>query len=215
MTQEEIYQHICEWSAFRRRHQAGIFEVMFKDIDYTLSEEDLNQIIAELAKFFDLQIAQIHSYCETLAKIDVEGEDGTGSELYYNWQLLRKQGINNRDAFTLCMVHELAHQYFKDKRFMLCASERWCHELLADYIAGIYSELKHLATGKYKYVVKQLQASLSHPAGEHRAAAVEYARECVQKHRWRSIDSAISGFPTFIYERQKIINKEFYNCMQI
>ena len=213
MTQEELFEHMREWNAFVRRHNANIFDVMFKDVDYSLKDEELNSIISDVALFFGLEIPVIKAHCDTLAKIELETGNENSSELYYNWQLLQKSGINNRDAFTLCMVHELTHLYFKDTRFLLCRNERWCQELAAEYVVGIYSALKGIATGKYKYVVKQLPVTLTHPKGEHRAAAVEFARECALKCPWHDIDSSITGLPAFVYGRQKLLNEELQQCV--
>lgn len=35
---QEMYRKMAEWSAFVRRHNANIFDVMFKDVDHSLSE---------------------------------------------------------------------------------------------------------------------------------------------------------------------------------
>lgn len=202
------------WDAFIRRHNANIFDVMFKDIDYGLKDEDLYSIISDVALFFGLDMPVIKTHCDTLAKMELEKGSGTGSELFYNWQLLQKNGINNRDAFTLCMVHEMAHLYFKNTRFLLCRNERWCHELAADYVVGAYSALKGIATGKYKFVVKRLPMTLTHPKGVHRSAAVESAMEWVGKCLWQDVDSAMTGLPAFVYGRQKSLNEELHQYVK-
>lgn len=214
MRQDVLFEHMREWNAFVRRHNANIFDVMFKDVDYSLKDEELNSIISDVALFFGLDIPVIITHCNTLAKMELEPGSENSSELYYNWQLLQENGINNRDAFTLCMVHELTHLYFKGTRFLLCRNERWCHELVADYVVGIYSALKGIAIGKYKYVVKQLPMTLTHPKGWHRAAAVEFARECALKYPWRDVDSSMIGLPAFVYGRQKLLNDELLQCVK-
>lgn len=214
MTQEELFEHMREWNGFTRKHNANIFDVMFKDIDSTLKDEELCAIISDIALFFGLDIPIIKTHCDTLAKIEFDNNNVNRSELFYNWLLLQKNGINNRDAFTLCMVHELTHLYFKNTRFLLCRNERWCHELAADYVVGIYSTLKGIATGKYKFVVSQLSMTLTHPKGAHRAAVVEFARECMLRFPWHDVDSAMAGLPTFVYGRQKLLNEELVQCVR-
>ena len=110
------------------------------------------------------------------------------------------------------MVHELTHLYFKDIRFLICRNERWCHELAADFVVGIYFALKGIAIGKYKYVVQQLPMTLTHPKGEHRVAAVDFARECLFRFPWHDVDSAMAGLPAFVYGRQKLLNEELVQC---
>lgn len=214
MKREDLYEHMREWNAFIRRHNANIFDVMFKDVDYLLKEDELCTIISDIALFFGLAIPTIKTHCDTLAKIEFDSNNDTSCELYYNWRLLQKSGINNRDAFTLCMVHELTHLYFRDTRFLLCRNERWCHELAADYVVGIYSAMKGISTGKYKYVVKHLPMTLTHPKGEHRADAVEFASECMCRFCWHDVDSAMAGLPAFVYGRQKLLNEELVQCVR-
>ena len=98
---------------------------------------------------------------------------------------------------------------------MLCRNERWCHELAADYLVGIYSCLNNLATGKYKYVVGRMERTLTHPHGTHRAAAVEYARNIGFKLPGRDIEALMLGLPAFIYGRSKLLNDVITNlCIQ-
>lgn len=210
---QEMYRKMEEWRAFMRRHDANIFDVMFKDIDHSLSERDLTQIISDVALFYNIELPIVKTHCNTLAKIVIGDEDGNNSELYYNWKLLKKNGINNCDAFTLCMVHELAHLYLNGRRFMLCKNERWCHELAADYLVGVYSGIKGLATGKYKYVVSQLEVSLTHPQGVHRAEVVKYAHNIIDKMPERNIEVLMLGLPAFVYSRSKRLNEEFAQYM--
>jgi hypothetical protein len=51
MTQEELFEHIREWNAFVRSHNANIFDVMFKDVDYSLKDDELYSIISDIAHF--------------------------------------------------------------------------------------------------------------------------------------------------------------------
>ena len=69
-----------------------------------------------------------------------------------------------------------------------------------------------MATGKYKYVVRQLPMTLTHPKGCHRADAVEFARECLFRFPWHDVDSAMAGLPAFVYGRQKLLNEELVQC---
>lgn len=210
---QEMYRKMAEWGAFVRRHNANIFDVMFKDVDHSLSERDLPQMISDVALFYNLELPIVKTHCDTLAKMVIDNDGSNNSELYYNWEMLKKTGINNRDAFTLCMVHELAHLYLKGRRFMLCRNERWCHELAADYLVGIYSCLNNLATGKYKYVVGRMERTLTHPHGTHRAEAVEYARNIGFKLPGRDIEALMLGLPAFIYGRSKLLNEELSQCI--
>ena len=66
MTQEELFEHMREWKVFVRRHNANIFDVMFKDVDYSLKDDELCSIISDIALFFGwifqtLRLIAIHS----------------------------------------------------------------------------------------------------------------------------------------------------------
>ena len=61
-------------------------------------------------------------------------------------------------------------------------------------------------------MVEQLPMTLTHPKGVHRAAAVEFARECMCKYAWHDVDSAMMGLPAFVYGRQKQLNEELIQC---
>lgn len=210
---QELYKHMTMWDAFKRRHDANVFDVLFKDVDYSLGEEGLRRIVLEVAQFFNSEIPVVYSHCDTLAKMIIKPNGNNKSELFYNWELLTKAGINNKDAFALCIVHEMAHLYLKGRHFLLCRNERWCHELAADYIVGVYSTLNDLATGKYKYVVGQLEGTLTHPHGRHRAEIVEYARDMAFRFPDRGIESMLIGLPAFIYGRSKALNQDLSRCL--
>ena len=203
---DKLYRGMAEWDAFVRRHNANIFDVMFKDVDNSLSESELSQIISDVALFFKLSLPTVNSHCNTLAKMLIDRSNASNCELFYNWEMLSKAGINNRDAFTLCMVHELAHLYLKDRRFMLCINERWCHEIAADYIVGLYSS-------DYQHSNTQMYATLTHPQGIHRAEVVEFARETIDKIPDREIDTLMFALPVFVYGRLKQLNQELAECI--
>ena len=75
MTQEELFEHMREWNAFVRRHNANIFDVMFKDVDYSLKNDELHSIISEIALFFGLNIPNVKTHCETLARIELDSNN--------------------------------------------------------------------------------------------------------------------------------------------
>jgi len=66
MTQGEQFKHMKEWNTFVRRHNANIFDVMFKDVDDSLKDDELCSIISDIALFFGwifqtLRLIAIHS----------------------------------------------------------------------------------------------------------------------------------------------------------
>jgi hypothetical protein len=141
-------------------------------------------------------------------------------QLAYNLDLLKEAGANNKDTLTLCLTHELSHEFNKNTTFMLCRSERWAHELACDYICGIRSCMMNLATGKYKFLLGRLQTSLSHPPGSIRAEIVDYAREFY--HQLQDIEhvnvtfkTAMAGFPAFMYAHAKQLNEALTDAVEM
>ena len=190
------------WVKFVRRHKANFFDVHFHDKE-TITDEEIYVIINRVAYFFELPMPIVNERAEILAEV-VTSENAGNVELYYNMQLMYNAGINNRDTLTLAFVHELAHELLYEIRFLLFENELWIQELAADMMVGAFSAIGgDVATGKYKYVLRQLPASLTHPDGELRAAIVEYGREYITQLRKQGeiddIQEVLKGLPAFVY----------------
>ncbi|MBP3688460.1 MAG: hypothetical protein J6I54_00570 [Bacteroidaceae bacterium] len=191
------------WLAYLRRHNANIFDVFFKDKE-DITDEDIVVAVENVALFFDMPVPVLHDKCETIVKV-MTSSQASDFELYYNWQLMEKAGINNHDTLALAFVHELSHELLYPTRFLLFENELWIQELAADMIVGAFSAIgDDVATGKYKYVLQQLSASLTHPDGQLRAAIVEYGREYTTQLRKQDdvddIQEVLKGLPAFVYE---------------
>ena len=200
------YDDMQRWFAYLRRHNANIFDVFFKNKE-DIADEDIVTVIGSVAKFFALPVPVLHDKCETIAKM-MTSSKASECELYYNWQLMEKAGINNHDTLALAFVHELSHELLYQTRFMLFENEMWIHELAADMMVGAFSAIgDDIATGKYKYVLRQLPASLTHPDGKLRAAIVEYGRdnaaELKQEQKLNDIKDVLTGLPAFVYVHYK------------
>ena len=208
------YDDMQRWFAYLSRHNANIFDVFFKDKE-DIADETIIAAIAEVAKFFALPVPVLHDKCETIAKV-MTSSQASECELYYNWQLMEKAGINNRDTLTLAFVHELAHELLYEVRFLLFENELWIQELAADMTVGAFSAIgDDVATGKYKYVLKQLPASMTHPDGKLRAAIVEYGREYITLLRKQGevddIQEVMKGLPAFIYGHYQELQESWNN----
>ena len=190
------------WFAYLRRHNANIFDVFFKDKE-GIEDETIVAAIAEVAKLFALPVPVLHDKCETIAMV-MTSSQACECELYYNWQLMEKAGINNHDTLALAFVHELSHEIIYQTRFLLFENELWIQELAADMMVGAFSAIgDDVATGKYKYVLRQLPASMTHPDGKLRASVVEYGREYITLLRKQGevddIQEVLKGLPAFVY----------------
>lgn len=196
------YEEIAQWCAYIRRHNANIFDVFFKDKE-NISDEEIVEIIEDVALFFGMSVPIIQDKCETLLEV-MTSEDAVNCELYYNCHLMEKAGINNTETLRLSLVHELSHQILYKTRFLFFENELWIQELAADMIVGAFSTKGNdVATGKYKYVLKQLPASLTHPDGKLRASIVEFGRDysiqLKESDMLCNIKDILMGLPAFVY----------------
>lgn len=117
------YDH-QQWMKYMRRHEANVFNAIFYDKE-EVTEDDIQRIIADVASFFCLPVPEINGKCESFAEV-LLGDKAGECELSYNLEMLRTAGINNKDAFTLCFVHEMAHQTLHRYQFMLFAVNAGC-----------------------------------------------------------------------------------------
>ena len=203
-----------QWMKFRRRHEASIFNAIFYDKE-KVTEDDIRHIIADVATFFGLPKPEINSQCESFAEV-LLGDKANECELSYNLEMLRKVGINNKDAFTLCFVHEMAHQMLYKHRFLLFYSERWIQELAADLTAGLYAERHLLATGKFKYALSRQDHSITHPDGELRKEIVECGRHYLERQMVdgeKMMDMVQQIMPSFVFMHKKELKQSWYQLL--
>lgn len=201
---------MSEWWEFLRRHECNIFEALFKDNEI-VGEDDIVAIVTNVANFFDMPVPEINSRCETFAEV-LLGDDADRCELSYNIEMLSNVGINNRDAFTLCFVHEMAHQMLAHYSFSLFCSEWWIQELAADMTAGLYASRHGLTTGKFKYALSTQKYSLTHPDGKLRKEIVECGRRNPGRTRVEGdniMDVVIRFMPYFVYTHYDVLESDY------
>lgn len=210
MVTQEVYEHMAELWKFQRRHECNLFEALFKDRE-DVTEEDIVAIVANVAEFFNMPTPEISSKCETFAEV-LLGDNADKCELSYNMEMLKKTGINNNDAFTLCFVHEMAHQMLFHYRFSLFCSERWILELAADMTAGLYAARHLLTTGKFKYALSRQKYSLTHPDGKLRKEIVECGRQNLERMRVDGntiMDIVVRYMPIFVYTHYDTLESDY------
>lgn len=201
------------WVRFLRRHDANIIDALFLDKDYDIKDDDIKDVVKQVADFFELPLPIIKERAETIAEV-ITSEKAEECQLYYDWQEMEKSGINNREALKLACLHELAHQYLYKTRFLLFENELWIQELAADLLVGGFSVLNgDVATGKYKFVVSRQKATLTHPDGELREKVVVYGRKYVeqllQQKRYQGIRDILTGLPAFVYSHYKELQESW------
>lgn len=203
------------WMKYIRRHEANVFNALFHDVE-AVTEEDVCAIIRNVALFFNMPVPKVNTQCETFAKV-MTSEDAEKCELYYNLKMLVDAGVNNKDAFTMALVHEMSHQILFGTIFMLFANEFWVQEFAADLIAGYYAGVNNVATGKFKYAISLQKASLTHPNGKLREEIVDMGRKCSEKEREASgnlVQNALRILPAFVYGHFKALKEDWENVQE-
>lgn len=206
---------MAEWSKFMRRHEANVFNALFYDKEY-VTEEDIAELVKRVADFFHLPRPEIQSKCNTFAEV-LLGKEAGQCELSYNIEMLQKVGINNKDAFTLCFIHEMAHQILFRHRFMLFSSERWVQELAADLTAGLYAEQHGLATGKFKYALSVQKHCITHPDGKLRKKIVECAGNYLEQQAvdgGKMMNMVFKMMPAFVFTHQKELEDNWFQMLE-
>ena len=202
------------WIKFARRHKANAIDVHCLDKE-EITEDDIYETIKQVASFFELPIPIIKEKAETLAEI-MTSENAEETELFYNAQLMYKAGINNHDTLKLAFAHEIAHELLFDVRFMLFENELWIQELAADLlVAGFSRSNGDVATGKYKFILRELSANLTHPEGKLRAEIIEFGRnyydDLRNQGRYNGIKDMLTGLPAFVYSHYKELRDAWDN----
>lgn len=210
MTQQEEYKYIAEWFAYLRKENAGIFEVFFYDKE-DISDSFVSKHLSWMAQFFEMPLPEVLAQSEKVAQIIIGNHSKEEEEevplVCYNWKMLQEKGINNKSAFLLVLSHELSHYYYQSRDFRHCHNKLWVKELACDYMAGAISALKEIAGGKYKYVVSQTEATITHPYGKIRKKCVEEAQSFVSRadKEW-TITECEKGFNLFMMRHAKELN---------
>lgn len=210
MTQQELYAHMAEWQKFLRRHEDNVFNALFFDKE-DISPEEIAKFVYDTAMFFDMPLPQVYDQCETLAK--EISRSGSDYDIFYNEKLLIDAGINNKDAFKLMLTHEICHHTFRNVIFGLLFNERWTHELLCDYMAGVRSYMGGYTTGKYKYTISTFKTSETHPPGWCRKPAFLQGRQTIETILKRGenlrVKDVLDDFKDFIIRNKDVIETEW------
>lgn len=204
------YTYFRETMKRLRRHEASPFNALFWDKE-KVSEEYVKAALENVAAFFDMPIPQFHLQCESLVKM-ITSPEAKDCELFYNLQESYDKGINNKDAVTLCLVHEMGHVVLRDTRFFIFSNELWVQELACDILAGAYAKQFDLATGKYKSVIDKV-ISPTHPSGAMRIKAVEFGYEngfdSEQGKKVPLMNRIFRLVPSFVYQRMAELSREW------
>lgn len=209
LSQQEHFDHMSKWQKYVRRHKDNVFNAIFFDKE-DFSIEEIEGFVHDTAMYFDVPLPQVYDECETLAK--EISRSGSDYEVYYNENLLRRAGINNKDAFKLMLTHEVCHHVFRNVAFGMLSNDSWTHELVCDYMAAVRSVMDGFATGKYLYTISNANGDQSHPPGWLRKQAFLHARQSVEflisEQRKFNVHYLMSSFREFVKKNKDVLDDE-------
>lgn len=168
-----------EFLKWLRRENANIFDVFFHDKEL-VEKEYIKDEIAFLSEFFGLNEPNIDF--ESDSPLEVRLNDFQGEIvacINCNTKKLEECGFNNKDAVVASLCHEFSHIYSHGHTYGYCDNEYWEAELYADFMASAVMTALNVAGGKYRYIIGDGKATLTHPYGEYRLRCAKTAREYI------------------------------------
>lgn len=198
-----------EFLKLLRRENANIFDVLFHDKEL-VEKEYIKDEIVFLSEFFGLNEPNIDF--ESDSPLEVRLNEIQGEILAYiscNIKKLEECGFNNKDAVVASLCHEFSHIYSQGHTYGYCDNEYWEAELYADFMASAVMTALNVAGGKYRYIIGEGKATLTHPYGEYRLRCAKTAREYVlslPSTKKIALDEVESQFLLFLLTNVKEIN---------
>lgn len=200
------YLEFLKWI---RRENANIFDVFFHDKEL-VEKEYIKDEIAFLSEFFGLNEPNVEF--ESDSPLEVRLNDFQGNIvacISCNTKMLEDCGFNNKDAVVASLCHEFSHIYSHGHTYGYCDNEFWEAELYADFMASAVMTALNVAGGKYRYIIGEGKATLTHPYGEYRLRCAKTAREYVlslPSIKKIALDDVESQFLLFLLTNVKEIN---------
>lgn len=198
-----------EFLKWLRRENANIFDIFFHDKEL-VEKEYIKDGIAFLSEFFGLNEPNVEF--ESNSPLEVRLNDIQGDIvacISCNTKKLEECGFNNKDAVVASLCHEFSHIYSHGHTYGYCDNEFWEAELYADFMASAVMTALNVAGGKYRYIIGEGKATLTHPYGEYRLRCAKTAREYVlslPSTKKIALDDVESQFLLFLLTNVKEIN---------
>lgn len=206
------YIHSSDFAAFmklRRRECANIFNVFFQDTE-VITEQCIQEELAFLSNLFGLSTPDISFGGDVPLQVELSSsQSGSIARIKCNTHKLQECGFNNKDAVIASLCHELSHIYSSGQNYGYCENEYWEAELYADFMASAIMTALNVAGGKYRYIIGEGKATLTHPYGEYRLRCAKTAREYVlslPSAKKIALDDVESQFLLFLLTNVKEIN---------
>lgn len=113
--------------------------------------------------------------------------------LCYNMQQLLDMKVDNKDAFSLVMIHECAHRVLQNTQFPGINNGIWEHELAADFLMGCRAGLWNMDESKLTVGLILTNGSPTHPEGALRALFIRHGKYKAIEMRAKSIPLSIQN----------------------
>lgn len=192
-----------------RRENANIFDVFFYDKEL-VEKEFIKDEVSFLSGFFGLNEPDIEFESDYPLEVKLNDiKEDVAACISCNIKKLEAFGFNNKDAVVASLCHEFSHIYSHGLTYGYCDNEYWEAELYADFMASAAMTALNVAGGKYRYIIGDGKATLTHPHGEYRLRCAKTAREYVlslPSTKKIALDDVESQFLLFLLTNVKEIN---------
>lgn len=181
-----------------------------------ISKEEILKLIHDTCLFFNQpNLSIVHEVNDSNINAQMlshANEEYGQDALYYNIEELSRIGITSIDAFKMILTHELAHRFFKNKKFYGWNQGAWECELACDFFVGVRSQTELISSTGMRWALKDSHGSHHHPPGYLRLQIIEFGKDIacklLKQSRPITFDLYLKAYNFFIEKNAEVIFKE-------
>lgn len=181
-----------------------------------ISKEEILKLIHETCLFFyqsDLpQVQEVNNSNVNAQMLSHVNEEDGQDTLYYNLEELLRIGITTIDAFKMILTHELAHRFFKNKKFYGWNQGAWQNELACDFFVGVRSQTELISSTGMRWALKDSPGTSHHPSGYIRLQIIAFGKDIAHKLSKQphpaTFDLYLKAYNFFMDRNAEVIFKE-------
>lgn len=181
-----------------------------------ISKDEILSLIHETCLFFNqsdsLKVQEVNNSNINAQMLSHFSEEDGQDTLFYNLEELLRIGITTIDAFKMILTHELAHRFFKSKKFYGWNQGAWENELACDFFVGVRSQTELISSTGMRWALKDSTGTAHHPPGYLRLQIIAFGKDTAHKLSKQSrpvtFDLYLRAYNFFIERNAEVIFKE-------
>ncbi len=136
--------------------------------------------MARACDFFHIEPSYIKESWTMGTGVYTNDETSLNDDVFiYNPRQLADLGISQQDSLDLVMTHECTHRIIQAISDTLTPHEE---EICCDYMVGVRAGLNNMDSTQIESVLRDQQASETHPAGSLRIEAISHGRQFAEQY---------------------------------